>query len=102
MANPKRSNSYVWTTFLDESGWQNSAATFLIGLISPNFGLGGLDGPVHLAEDTFDPARSVPLSILVSVVMACSSALLFVIAMFYCTKDITSIVASRTGCDRSF
>ena len=97
MANPKRSSDFVWTTFVDESGWQSSTATFLTGLTSPNFGLGGLDGPVHLSEDTFDPARTVPLSILISLVMACVSALLFVIAMLYCITDLPSLISSRTG-----
>ena len=97
MANPKRSSSFVWTTFVDESGWQSSAATFLTGLTSPNFGLGGLDGPIHLSEDTFDPARTVPLSILVSLVTGCVSALLFVVAMLYCIADLPSLISSRTG-----
>ena len=96
MANPKPPSSYVRTTFVDERGFQSSTATFLNGLICLNFGLGGLNGPIHLAEDTFNPARIVPLAILVSVTIGCVSALLSVIAMLYCIEDIPSIVASRT------
>ena len=95
----KQTNSYVWTTFINESGWSNPVATFLTGLISPNFGLGGLDGPIHLSEDTFDPARTVPMSIIISIVMGCTSALVFVIAMLYCITDISGLIYTRTGLD---
>ena len=97
LSSPKQSSSYVWTTFIDESGWRNAAVTFLVGLISPNFGLGGLDGPLHLSEDTFDPTRTVPLSILLSMAMGSVSAIVFVIAMLYCISDIPALIASRTG-----
>ncbi|MCJ1282472.1 hypothetical protein MMC26_001795 [Xylographa opegraphella] len=97
MANSKQSSRYVWTTFVDESGWQSSAATFLTGLTCPNFGLGGLDGPIHLSEDTFNPARTVPMSILVSLFMGCISALLFVVVMLYCITNLRSLISSATG-----
>ena len=71
----------------------------MVGLVSPNFGLGGLDGPLHLSEDTFDPIRTVPLSIVISIVMGCVSAVAFIVAMLYCVTDISALVTSRTGYD---
>ena len=88
---------YVWTTFSNESGWRNSGITFLTGLINPSFGFGGLDGPIHLAEDTFNPARNVPMSMLYSIVVSSVTVLIFAVAMLYCIQDLSAILATRTG-----
>ena len=71
--------------------------TFLTGLINPSFGFGGVDGPIHLAEDTFDPARTVPFSMLWSIAVSGITVVIFAIAMLYSIKDLPAILATRTG-----
>ena len=60
IAHPKQSSHYVWFNFDNDTGWHSDALVFLLGLINPTYCFGGLDGAVHLAEDCFEPARTVP------------------------------------------
>ena len=97
MSREKQSSRYVWTTFIDDSGWNNAAVTFFTGLVNPNFGFGGLDGPLHLSEDTFDPTRAVPMSIILSIVVGCGTAFIFTVVMLYCITDPMGLLDSHTG-----
>lgn len=94
---PKQSSSFVWHNFINDTGWDSDVFVFLIGLINPCYGFGGLDGAVHLAEDCFEPARTVPRAILTSLVVGFTTAFFLVVSMLYCVKDIQAAIASRTG-----
>jgi choline transport protein len=41
----KQSAEFVWTNFINSSGWSSDSIVFLIGLINPNYIYAGLDGP---------------------------------------------------------
>lgn len=97
MARPKRPSSEVWAAFVNNTGWSNKGVVFLTGLINPNFGFGGLDGAIHLAEDCIDPASVVPLATIFSIVTAVITALFFAIAMLYSIDDIGLVISTRTG-----
>jgi len=73
----------------------------LTGLTNPNFGFGGLDGAVHLAEDCINPKKVVPLATILSVVTAVITAFLFAVSMLYCISDIRLVLATRTGLEIS-
>ena len=94
---PKRSSGYVWTTFVNDTGWRPNGLVFLLGLINPLYGFCGLDGAIHLAEDCFEPAKTVPRALCTSLVVGFVTAFLFVVSMLYCIKDIEAALNSRTG-----
>lgn len=57
----------MWYSFINTTiGWAQMPLCFLLGLINPSYGFGGLDGAIHPAEDCFEPAETVPPSTLVS------------------------------------
>jgi len=94
IASPKASGEFVWTTFVNEgSGWPNGIV-FLTGLINPHFMYVGVDGAVHLAEDALNAASAVPQALVATLVIGFVTTLPFVVAMFYCISDPTSVVAS--------
>ena len=96
MARPKQPSSYVWREFINDTGWRSDGLVFLIGLINPTCGFGGLDGAIHLAEDCFDPATTVPRAICYSLVVGFVTAFFFTVSMLYCIKDIQRALNSRT------
>ena len=96
IAYPKQSNSYVWTNFVNDSGWSSDGLVFLTGLINPNFGLAGIDGAVHLAEDCANAATAVPWALVSVMLISSVSAFWFTVSMFYCISDPTAVLDTPT------
>ncbi|CAF9927739.1 MAG: hypothetical protein HETSPECPRED_006665 [Heterodermia speciosa] len=94
---PKQSSYSVWHNFINNTGWDSDGFVFLLGLINPTYGFGGLDGAVHLAEDCFEPAKIVPRALCYSLVIGFVTAFFFAVTMLYCVKDIEAAINSRTG-----
>ena len=94
---PKQSSYAVWHNLINDTGWDSNGFVFLLGLINPTYGFGGLDGAVHLAEDCFEPAKTVPRALCYSLVIGFVTAFFFAVAMLYCVKDIEAAIDSRTG-----
>ena len=46
---PHGKASDVFTSFLNEGGWQSNGLSFLVGLIGPAFAFVGADGAVHVS-----------------------------------------------------
>ena len=94
---PKQSSYSVWHNFINDTGWDSDGFVFLLGLINPTYGFGGLDGAVHLAEDCFEPAKIVPRALCYSLAIGFMTAFFFAVTMLYCVKDIEAAINSRTG-----
>ncbi|KAL6716627.1 polyamine transporter tpo5 [Lecanora helva] len=94
---PKQSNTYVWSNFINHTGWESNGLVFLLGLINPTLGFGGLDGAVHLAEDSVSATKTVPQALCYSLVIGFATSFFFVVSMLYCVRDIDTAIASRTG-----
>jgi len=91
---PKAPNSFVWTTFINETGWPDGVC-FMIGLLPPFFMFGGLDGALHLSEEAKNPYRVVPRVTFGVVVVGFCTAFPFAIGLLYSISDFTSIVESQ-------
>ncbi|KAL8887421.1 MAG: hypothetical protein Q9215_004999 [Flavoplaca cf. flavocitrina] len=94
---PKQPSHEVWYNFTNDTGWQSDGLVFLLGLINPIYGFGGLDGAVHLGEDCFEPAKAVPRAIVNSLVVGFITTFFFAISMLYCVRDLGAAIRSPTG-----
>lgn len=95
-ATPKQSSSFVWTYFVNDSGWPDGVS-FLAGLLSPNYMFSGLDGAVHLIEECKDAARVVPRAIACTLIIGFVTTFTFAVAMTYCVSDLESAIIAPTG-----
>lgn len=95
-ASPKQSTEFVWTTWINETGWSDGIC-FLTGLVTPAFMYAGLDAVMHLAEECTQPTRTVPKAIMASVVIGFCTAFSFAIAMLYCLSDFEAVIATPLG-----
>lgn len=77
VASPKQPSSKVWANFVNESGWQNKGIAYLTGLVNPNYGFGGLDGAIHLAEDYRNATEVVPFAVIFSILTGVVTGLFF-------------------------
>jgi choline transport protein len=87
------SSHFVWAEYINNTGWGN-VMCFITGLINGGFSYGHLDAVVHLAEEATRPEKNIPIAIAAQVGVSFPQGFLFMIVMFYCIKDIDSILSS--------
>ena len=97
MSSPKQTSEFVWTSFINESGWKSSSVVFLTGLVNPNYIYGGLDGAIHLAEACANAATAVPLALMSTIIIGFVTGIFFAVAMLYSTSDFTAVYETATG-----
>ena len=96
MAEPKQPSNSVWQGFDNDTGWTPNGVVFFIGLININYGFGGLDGAVHLAEDSMDSSNAIPFALVAAVAVGFVTTFTFVVVALYCVKDFQAVVNSPT------
>ena len=60
MAEPKHSASFIFTKFINNSGYTSNGWVFIMSFYSPMYGLYGTDGMMHLVEEMRDASREAP------------------------------------------
>lgn len=70
---------------------------FLIGLVNPNYMYAGIDGAIHLAEDSVNAATAVPWALMSVIVIGFITAFVFTVAMVYSLSDLAAVLAITTG-----
>ncbi|KAK6198007.1 amino acid permease-domain-containing protein [Scheffersomyces amazonensis] len=88
---------FVFVEFTNGTGWASGGIAFIVGLINPSWSFSCLDAATHLAEESADPRRKIPIAILGTVAIGLFTSLLYSIAMFFCIKDLEPLYNSRTG-----
>lgn len=90
----KQDNSFVWTTFVNETGWSSRGIVFLTGLLNPNFIYSGLDGAIHLAEECTHAASTIPRALMSTILIGFVSAFTFSVAMLYSFTELEPVLSS--------
>lgn len=62
---PKSSTSFVFSTFLNNTGYSSSGWVFIMGFYNSIYGLYGTDAMLHLVEEMRDAARDAPVRLAV-------------------------------------
>ena len=93
----KRTSEFVWTTFINQSGWSSNGVAFLTGLINPNYIYAGIDGAIHLAEECSNASTAVPFALTSTLTIGFVTAFTFVIAMLYTMTDMDAVINTPTG-----
>ncbi|KAL4793097.1 amino acid/polyamine transporter I [Aspergillus venezuelensis] len=64
-----QSPSFVFETYLNETGWTISGIAFIVGLVNSNWAFNGIDAATHMAEEVLNPERIIPIALPFSVTM---------------------------------
>lgn len=86
VAPTKQHAKFVFTTFINNTGWSQSGIAFIVGLINTNYSFACLDCATHLAEEVHRPERMVPIAIMGTVGIG------FVTGWFFSMSMLFSIV----------
>lgn len=66
----KHDAKFVFTKFINNSGYQSSGWVFIMSFYNPMYALYGTDALLHLVEETKRPAINTPVSCTPSVLLA--------------------------------
>ena len=93
----KASSSFVWTEFVNNSGWSNNGISFCIGLLLPAFSISGADGCVHMAEEVRNAAWNIPRVFVYTLLINGTMAFAFMVTCLYCITDVSAVLDTPTG-----
>ncbi|KAL6786148.1 amino acid transporter [Trichoderma sp. SZMC 28012] len=90
-SSPKAPSNFVWTTFINQTGWPDGVC-FMSSLLTTCFIYSGLDASLHLAEEVPNPRIAVPRACLGAIAIGFLTAFAYLIAMLYSIVDLDSII----------
>ncbi|PYH90917.1 amino acid transporter [Aspergillus ellipticus CBS 707.79] len=96
-ANPHASGTFVFTHFVNSTGWKSDGIAFIVGLINPNWIFACLDSATHLAEEVPEPEKNIPIAIMATVGIGFVTSWFYCVAMFFSIKDLDALLDSATG-----
>jgi amino acid permease (GABA permease) len=65
-----QSGKFVFTHFVNNTGWSSMFYVFLLGLLLAQYTFTGYDASAHMTEETRDAARTAPVAIVMSIVVS--------------------------------
>lgn len=89
---------FVFTTFINNTGWQQGGIAFIVGLVNTNWSFACLDCATHLAEEVHQPEKMIPIAIMGTVGIGFITGWFFSMSMFFSiVGDFSDVAASSTG-----
>ncbi|KAF2490798.1 amino acid transporter [Lophium mytilinum] len=89
--------SFVFTTFINNTGWSRGGIAFITGLINTNWGFSCLDTAVHMAEEVPRPERNIPIAIFGTIGIGFVTSWFWIMSMLFSMTDIAGVAATTTG-----
>ena len=87
---------FVFATFINNTGWENSGIAFIVGLVNTNWAFACLDCATHLAEEVPRPEKTIPLAICGTVGIGFTTAWFFAISMMFSLQDLELVTLTPT------
>ena len=92
-----QSASFVFTEFVNNTGWQSSLYVALIGLLLAQYTLTGYDASAHMTEETHDASRSGPRGIVMSIVVSVIAGWILLVGLTFAIQSYDSATGTATG-----
>ena len=92
-----QSTSFVFTKFVNNTGWGSSFYVALIGLLLAQYTLTGFDASAHMTEETHDPSIAGPRGIVMSILVSIAAGWVLLIGLTYAIQSYDGATGSATG-----
>ncbi|KXS10560.1 amino acid transporter [Gonapodya prolifera JEL478] len=92
MSPSKASASFAFGTFVDLTGWDNSAIVFQLGFLLPMWCFWGYDASAHISEETVNADTTPAKSIIYSLVLSIALGWIFLLILSFVITDIDEIL----------
>jgi amino acid permease (GABA permease) len=92
-----QSASFVFTEFVNNTGWQSSLYVALIGLLLAQYTLTGYDASAHMTEETRDASTAGPRGIVMSIVVSVVAGWVLLVGLTFAIQSYDSATGTATG-----
>ncbi|RHZ53577.1 uncharacterized protein CDV56_105687 [Aspergillus thermomutatus] len=92
-----QSSAFVFKNWINNTGWSSNGICFITGLVNPLYSLGGLDGVTHITEEMPNPSRNAPLAIAITLTIAFTTGLTYLIGLMFSVQDYAALSSTNTG-----
>ncbi len=92
-----QSASFVFTHFVNNTGWQSSLYVAMLGLLLAQYTMTGYDASAHMTEETHDAARSGPRGIVSSILVSAVAGWVLLIGLTFAIQNYDKEATSPTG-----
>src|SRR6478672_5864055 len=92
-----QSASFVFTEFVNNTGWQSSLYVALIGLLLAQYTLTGFDASAHMTEETHNAARTGPRGIVMSIVVSVVAGWILLVGLTFAIQSYDSAINTTTA-----
>lgn len=94
---PLRDAHSVFVDFTNNGGWSTDGLSMMIGMLPVALSLLGLDCSVHMAEETKDSSRTLPVSLMLGFIVNALLGFFVLVTVIFTLGDIETILATPTG-----
>lgn len=91
-----QTGTFVFTSFVNETGWNNGAA-WILGLLQAAFSLIGADGATHLVDEIDKPSINAPRAMVLAVAIGASSTFVVLMVFLFVLADFQGVIESANG-----
>jgi amino acid permease (GABA permease) len=92
-----QSASFVFTQFVNNTGWGSTIYVALLGLLLAQYTLTGFDASAHMTEETRDASRSGPRGIVMSILVSLIAGWVLLIGVTFAIQSYDGALGSETG-----
>jgi amino acid permease (GABA permease) len=92
-----QSADFVFTEFVNNTGWSNSFYVGMLGLLLAQYTFTGYDASAHMTEETHDAAVSGPRGIVMSIVVSLAAGWVLLIGLTFAIQSYDGALGSATG-----
>ena len=90
------SGSFVYTDFINETGWPDGIA-WLLGLLQAGLGVTGFDAVAHMIEEIPNAAVEGPKIMIYCVAIGVFTGFVFLSVLLFVAGDVTAVISSPAG-----
>ena len=92
-----QSTSFVFTHFVNNTGWGSTVYVALLGLLLAQYTFTGFDASAHMTEETKNASVAGPRGIVMSVVVSLVAGWVLLIGITYAIQDYDATTGTSTG-----
>ena len=92
-----QSASWVFTHFVNNTGWGSTVYVFLLGLLLAQYTFTGYDASAHMTEETQDAAITAPRGIVMSILVSLAAGWVLLLGVTFAIQNYAKEVGSATG-----
>jgi amino acid permease (GABA permease) len=92
-----QSADFVFTGFVNNTGWSSTLYVVLIGLLLAQYTFTGYDASAHMTEETHDAARSGPRGIVMSILVSLVAGWVLLVGVTFAIQNYTGALESPTA-----